>query len=58
MNEGKSERVRLWGIDAPELHQAFGTRAKQLASELAFGRTVVVQVKDTDRYKRKVARNP
>ena len=31
-------RVRLSGIDCPENGQAFGTRAKQAASELVFGR--------------------
>jgi endonuclease YncB( thermonuclease family) len=48
-------RIRLHGIDAPETGQDFGTRAKQFASELAFGRTVTVRVHSTDRYGRTVA---
>jgi len=38
------------GIDCPESRQTFGTRAKQLTSQLAFGKVVSVQVKDVDRY--------
>ncbi|ODU01990.1 MAG: hypothetical protein ABS79_00985 [Planctomycetes bacterium SCN 63-9] len=48
-------RVRLWGIDAPESGQDFGQRAKQAASDLAFGRQVTVKVHTTDRYGRTVA---
>lgn len=47
-------RVRLYGIDCPEKRQAFGQKAKQFTSELAFGRTVTVREKDTDRYGRTV----
>lgn len=45
-------RVRLAGIEAPESGQAFGQRAKQAASRLAFGRTVTVIVRGEDRYSR------
>jgi endonuclease YncB( thermonuclease family) len=48
-------RIRLWGIDAPETGQDFGSRAKQAASELAFGKTVTIRPRDTDRYGRTVA---
>jgi micrococcal nuclease len=48
-------KVRLHGIDAPESHQAYGSRAKQFTSEAAFGQAVRVQVQDTDRYGRSVA---
>ena len=48
-------RIRLWGIDAPETGQDFGSRAKQAASELAFGKQVTIRPRDTDRYGRTVA---
>ena len=49
-------RIRLSGIDVPELHQAFGRQAKDGMSRLAFGRNVSVRVVDHDRYRRTVAR--
>jgi endonuclease YncB( thermonuclease family) len=55
MRNGAAERVRLWGIDCPESKQPFGTRAKQLTGDLAFGQTVTVRVRDTARYGRIVA---
>jgi endonuclease YncB( thermonuclease family) len=55
MHNGASERIRLWGIDCPEMKQPFGTRAKQFTGDLAFGQVVTVKVRDIDRYKRTVA---
>ena len=55
MHNGAPERIRLWGIDCPESKQPFGTRAKQFTGDLAFGQTVIVRVRDVDRYKRTVA---
>jgi endonuclease YncB( thermonuclease family) len=55
MHNGVSERIRLWGIDCPEMKQPFGTRAKQFTGDLAFGQVVTVKVRDIDRYKRTVA---
>ena len=48
-------RIRLWGIDAPEIGQDFGSRARQAASSLAFGKHVIIRARDTDRYGRTVA---
>jgi micrococcal nuclease len=48
-------KIRLHGIDAPETGQDFGSKAKQLASELAFGKDVTIKPVDTDRYGRAVA---
>lgn len=55
MNEGKAVRIRLNGIDCPEKSQAFGTRAKQYASELLFQKQVRVEAKGQDRYGRTIA---
>jgi len=51
---GRAVRVRLYGVDCPEKSQAFGQKAKQFTSGLAFGKTVKVEVHDTDRYGRAV----
>jgi endonuclease YncB( thermonuclease family) len=45
------ERIRLNGIDCPEKVQAFGKRAKQAASALAFGKEVTLQTHGYDKYK-------
>jgi micrococcal nuclease len=47
-------RVRLYGVDAPESKQPFGSRAKQFTSGLVFGKAVTVRVRDVDRYGRTV----
>jgi micrococcal nuclease len=49
------ERIRLNGIDCPEKGQAFGKRAKQAASDLAFGKEVTIQTHGHDKYKRTLA---
>jgi endonuclease YncB( thermonuclease family) len=55
MADRTQHRIRLWGIDAPEAGQDFGSRARQAASGLAFGQTVAIRARDTDRYGRRVA---
>lgn len=47
-------KIRLHGIDAPESKQAFGQRAKQSLSELAYNKDARVEVVDRDRYGRTV----
>ena len=42
----------LNGIDCPEWGQPFGRRAKQITSQLAFGKEVIVKVGGYDRYDR------
>lgn len=54
MHAGRAERIRLYGIDTPELHQAFGAAAKKYTAGQATGKTLKVQVKDKDRYGRTV----
>lgn len=53
--DGKSLKVRLDGIDAPERRQAFGTAARDRLGDLVFGRTVTLKTKGTDRYGRTIA---
>jgi endonuclease YncB( thermonuclease family) len=45
-------KVRLAGIDAPELDQAYGQQAKQALSALAFGQEVKVDGSGPDKYGR------
>ena len=45
-------RIRLSGIDCPEKSQAYGQKAKHAASDLAFGKEVMVQTHGHDKYKR------
>ncbi len=53
---GKQEVVRLAHIDCPERGQPFGKAAKQFASDLCFGKAVIVrEVGRRDRYGRMIA---
>jgi micrococcal nuclease len=56
MKAGKAVKIRLEGIDCPELGQDFGTRAKQFTSALVFGKDVEVKEYNRDIYRRTVAR--
>ena len=38
MHDGRAEKFRFNGIDSPENRQAYGNRAKQFVSTLAFGK--------------------
>ena len=49
-------KIRLYGIDAPESGQPFGKASKRNLSAMVHGRSVQVEVMDTDRYGRTVAR--
>jgi micrococcal nuclease len=45
-------RIRLYGVDAPEKAQAFGTQAKNFTSQSTFGKTATIYSKGADRYGR------
>ncbi|MDR1520727.1 MAG: thermonuclease family protein [Planctomycetota bacterium] len=47
-------KVRLYGIDCPESSQDYGTRARQMAGNLAYQKIVAITPIDTDRYGRTV----
>lgn len=52
--EEKQYRIRLYGVDAPETKggQPYSQKAKDYLASMIAGRTVQVEVKDTDRYGR------
>ena len=45
-------KIRLAGIDTPEMDQAFGKRAKQALSGYIFGKQVTARLSGKDRYQR------
>ncbi|WP_231989471.1 thermonuclease family protein [Nitrospira japonica] len=55
MHRQQAERIRLHGIDCPEKGQAYGTRAKQAASALVFGKEVTLRTHGMDKYGRTIA---
>lgn len=55
LHNNRAQRIRLNGIDCPEKGQAYGNRAKQAASELAFGKEVMLQTHGLDKYGRTIA---
>lgn len=48
-------KIRLNGIDAPELKQDFGNKSKESLSDMVFGKQVTVIYNKIDKYKRIVA---
>jgi micrococcal nuclease len=57
IDEGKVERkVRLIGIDAPEIGQAFGTKSRDGLTAMVKGKPVEVHADSEDRYGRTLAR--
>ena len=55
LKDGEEQiKIRLYGIDCPESGQDYGTRARQMAGNLAYQKTVAITPVDTDRYGRMV----
>jgi endonuclease YncB( thermonuclease family) len=50
----RQHKIRLNGIDAPEMGQAYGRKSKDRLAALVAGKKVEVLVRDTDRYGRYV----
>jgi endonuclease YncB( thermonuclease family) len=48
LRQGHQVRVRLYGVDAPELGQPFGRAAKRFTAARVFGQQVELLVYDTD----------
>ena len=52
---GKQEKIRLWGIDAPEKKQPFGRQSLAFLSDMILNKQVFLELKGKDRYKRTLA---
>lgn len=48
-------KIRIYGIDAPEKKQAFGSKSKEFLSSLIFGQRISIDVQSKDRYGRYIA---
>lgn len=46
----REHKIRLAGVDAPEKGQPYGQRSKQVLSDCAFNRRVLVEGEKIDRY--------
>ena len=54
--DNSEHKVRLMGIDAPEKTQDFGDESKKALSNYIYQKTVTVDYKKIDKYKRKVGK--
>ena len=54
LTEKEQIKIRLFGIDAPELKQAYGKKSKQFLSNLIAGQIVEVKENGNDRYGRTI----
>ena len=54
--KGKTIRIRMEGVDCPELNQAYGSEAKKFTSKLTQGKTVKVKIKGYDHKKNIIGR--
>jgi endonuclease YncB( thermonuclease family) len=49
-------KIRLAGIDAPERHQAFGSKSQSSLAALAFGQNITANCGKNDRYGREICK--
>ena len=54
LQDARQIKVRLYGIDAPELKQPYGKKSKQFLANLIAGEAVEVEENGKDRYKRTI----
>ena len=56
LHGGRARKIRLDGIDAPEICQAYGVRARERLAAFVRGRQVRVMTRGRDDYRREMAR--
>lgn len=54
LQDKRQIKVRLYGIDAPELKQPYGKKSKRFLANLIAGKGVEVEENGKDRYKRTI----
>lgn len=54
-NDHLQLKIRLFGIDAPEKKQDYGSKSKEYLSSLIFGRQITVNVQSQDKWGRYLA---
>lgn len=52
--EGQEVKIRLYGVDCPELRQSYGKMAKIYAESFLIGQEVIMEIIDKDKYGRLV----
>ncbi len=55
LRSGQAVKIRLYGVDCPEMGQDFGRKARRFTSNMVFGKTVEIRPVDVDQYGRTVA---
>jgi endonuclease YncB( thermonuclease family) len=53
-SSNKKIKIRLAGIDTPEIKQPFGSKAKQALAKLVFQKKALIEVQTKDRYGRTI----
>jgi endonuclease YncB( thermonuclease family) len=56
MVDGKKEKIRFYGIDAPEHNQPFGIESRDFVRRKVMDKKIKVEVVNTDRYGRKIGK--
>jgi micrococcal nuclease len=54
LHDENKEKIRLYGIDTPEMKQSFGKEAKDYTASIVTGKNVEIEAVTTDRYGRTV----
>lgn len=55
LHDGTGEKIRLWGVDAPEKDQPYSNVSKKALSALCYDKAVTVNPVELDQYGRTVA---
>lgn len=55
MINNKNEKIRLFGVDAPEHNQEWGKESREALSKLILGKEILLDIKDRDQFGRAVA---